>query len=149
MVKLLRRLFPSKETRAYRKMHRKHRRELIKLAKKTGEWDWGYFHDMVLMQVKHMHEYYTAGNNVWQTDESRLPIIEQLQHILDVDAEIDKLEENGVDQTGVERDLFDGGVIYNLPDDYGERVTKFEDKMQELYEELYLSIGKNLRWWWD
>ena len=87
MKKLFRRLFPNKEMRAYRKMHRRHRKELIKHAKETGEWDWYWLHGSILMQIRHMHEYYSAGNNVWQTDETRLPIIEQLKRVLDLDDE--------------------------------------------------------------
>jgi hypothetical protein len=74
-----------------------------------------------------MHEYYTENNNVWQTDETRLPIIEQLKHVLDLDAEIDNMNK-------------DSCVV-----DYNE----WAKKEQNLYEELYSSIGKNLRWWWD
>ena len=144
--KLFRRLFPSKERRAYNKMHRKHRKELIQHAKKTCEWDWLFLHDSIIMQIRHMHEYYTANNNVWQTDESRLPIIEQLQHILDLNAEIDRGYEN---DCGVEFIHKDGKLEAIFPDDYSERVTKFANKEQKLYEELYGSIGKNLRWWWD
>lgn len=146
MKKLFRKFFPSKEMRAFRKMHRRHRRELIKLAKETGEWDWCWLHDMVIMQVRHMYEYYTENNNVWQSDESRLPIIEQLQHVIDLEAEIDRMQD---DNNGVEFIHEDGKVTAIYPDDFSERVKKWTDREQELYEELYGSIGKNLRWWWD
>lgn len=127
MKKLFRRLFPSKEMRAYRKMRKRQRKELLKLAKETGVWDWSWLHEMIIMQIRHMHEYYTENNNVWQTDETRLPIIEQLKHVLDLDAEIDNMNK-------------DSCVV-----DYNE----WAKKEQNLYEELYSSIGKNLRWWWD
>jgi hypothetical protein len=127
MKKLFRRLFPSKEMRAYRKMRKRQRKELLKLAKETGVWDWSWLHDMVIMQVRHMYEYYTENNNVWQSDETRLPIIEQLKHVLDLNSEIDNLSE-------------DIGII-----DYKE----FDKKERELYEELYSYIGKYLQWWWD
>ena len=145
-MKIFRKLFPSKEQRDYDKMHRRHRKELVKLAKETGEWDWAWLHRMVLMQIKHMHEYYTAGNNVWQTDETRIPIIEQLQHILDLEVEIDRMQD---DDNGVEYIRKDGKVECVYPDDFGERIKKHEEREQQLYEELYSSIGRNLRWWWD
>lgn len=135
-----------KEMRAYRKMHRRHRRELIKHAKETSEWDWCWLHDSIIMQIRHMYEYYSAGNNVWQADESRLPIIEQLKHILDLDAEIEKMQD---DDNGVEYVHENGVCTAIFPDDYSERVRMWCDKEQELYEEIYNSIGKNLRWWWD
>lgn len=146
MKKLFRKLFPNKEMRAFRKMHRRHRKELIKHAKQTCEWDWGWLHDSIIMHVRHMHEYYSERNNVWQTDETRLPIIEQLKHILDLDAEIDRMQD---DDNGVEY-IHENGVCKAVyPDDYKERMQKWCDREQELYEELYGLIGKNLRWWWD
>lgn len=126
MKNLFRKIFPSKEVRAYRKMHRRHRKELIKLAEETREWDWFWMHDSMIMQIRHMHEYYTAGNNVWQCDESRLPIIEQLQHVLDLEAEIKKMQDD------------DFGAVYT-----------WHKREQELYEELYLYIAKNMKHWWD
>lgn len=147
MKKLFRRLFPNKELRAYRKMHRRHRKELIKHAKATGEWDWCWLHDSIMMQIRHMHEYYSEGNNVWQDNETRLPIIEQLQHIMDLEVEIDRMQD---DKYGGIEFVHENGVckaIYS--DDYLERAQKWYDREQELYEEIYNSIGKNLRWWWD
>ena len=146
MKKLFRRLFPNKEMRAFLKMHRRHCKELVKHAKETGEWDWFWLHEGIIMQVRHMLEYYTERNNVWQSDETRIPIIEQLQHILDVEAEIDRMQD---DNNGVEFIHEDGKVRAIYPDDYKERVEQWTKREQELYEELYNSIGKNLRWWWD
>ena len=123
MSRLFNRLFPSKDMREYRKEHRKRRKELVKLAKNTYEFDYGYFHRMVIMQIIHMLEYYSEGHNVLQTDETRLCIVKQLQHILDIESEINILEEA------------------NSPE--------AENKILELYAELYKSIGENLRNWWD
>ena len=123
MHKLFNRLFPSKDMRAYRKEHRKRRKELVKLAKNSYEFDYGYFHRMVIMQIIHMLEYYSGGHNVLQTDDSRLLIVKQLQHILDIESEINILEE--------------------------DTSSEAENKISELYVELYKSIGENLRNWWD
>lgn len=146
MKKLFRRLLPNKEMRAYLKMHRKHRKELIKLAKEFGEWDWIYLHRFVMTIIKHFHEYYSAGNNVWQSDETLIPIIEQLKHILDLDKEIEKVVDDDLDVEYVEED---GKVTAVFPDDFINRMNENEEKEQQLYEELYGSIGKNLKWWWD
>ena len=146
MKKLFKRLFASKEKKAFYKMHRRHRKELVKHAKKTGEWDWCWLHDSVIMQIRQMHEYYTAGNNVWQTDETRLPIIEQLKHILDLDAEIEQIDDKDY---GVEHIVKDDKFEFIFPDDYKEKVEKDEKRKQELYEELYGSIGRDIRCWWD
>ena len=53
-----------KEKHAYRKMYKKHRKEMIKLAKEDRDWDWGYLHDLVITKIRHMYEYYNTGNNV-------------------------------------------------------------------------------------
>ena len=87
MKKIFRKLFPSKEMRAYNKMYRRHRKELVKHAKETREWDYCWLYDGTIMQIRHMYEYYTASNNVWQSDESLNEIIEQLKHVLDLSDE--------------------------------------------------------------
>lgn len=144
---LLRKLFPSKEMRAYRKMHRKHRRELVKLAKETVDWDWIFLHRMVLMQIRHMYEYYVANNNVWQADESRMLIIGQMEYVLDLGKRIEDMEDEDLGAKLVYRD--EGSATYEYPDDYANRVKDYMEREQALYESLYSSIGKNLRWWWD
>ena len=146
MKRLFKKLFPSKEMRAYRKMHKRHRKELVKHAKETREYDWGWLHDSIIMQIRHMHEYYTAGNNVWQADEKRLMVIEQLKHILDLDEKIDKMQD---EDDGVQYVHENGKVTCVFPDNYKEYVKNYEKREQELYEELYSSIGEHLRWWWD
>ena len=115
-------------------MHRRHRKELIKHAREICEWDWGWLHNSIIMQIRHMHEYYTAGNNVWQTDETRLPVIEQLKHVLDLNAEIDRI---WLDNNGVEYIHEDGKCTAIYPDDYYERIERRLKNEQELYEELY------------
>ena len=115
--------------RAYRRLHRRHREEMIKLAKNTYEWDWRYLHDAVMLIIKHFYEYYTEGNNVWQSDESLNTVIEQLEYVLDLDNEIQHL---------FDRELKE-------PKDFIE--TQYKE--QELYKKLYSYIGKNLQWWWD
>lgn len=137
MNKLFRKLFPSKEYRAYLKMHRRHRKELVKHAKETGEWDWSWLHDSVIMQIRHMYEYYTAGNNVMQADETRLPIIEQLKYILDLEDKLHQLED----------EYF--GDWENKKENAVKEYRDYEKKEQELYEEIYSSIGKYIQWWWD
>lgn len=122
-MKIFNQLYWTKEMQHYRKMRRRHKKELVKLAKETREFDWGWLHQMVVMQIKHMHEYYSAGDNVWQIDESRNKIIEQLQQTLDIQSEIEKNDE-----------------------DFSLNSLKNEE---ELYYRFYSSIGKNILWWWD
>ena len=119
-------IFKSKETRKYCKMHRKHRKELIKLAKETREWDFGWLHNMVIMRIKHMYEYYSAGNLVYQSEESLNKVLESLKHTLDLQDELDALW-----------------------DDCDEKDEDLFKRESELYAEIYTYIGQNIQWWWD
>ena len=134
--------------REYRKMHRRHRKELVKLAKEIRPFDWCYLHDMVLMQIRQMHEYYTKGNNVWQIDESRFEIIEQLKEVLDTQ---EAIERNYEDDCGLEFVYDeDGNIIKTIrPDNYSERVLHKYDEEIHLYEKFYTLIGKNILSLWD
>jgi hypothetical protein len=124
-----------KSIRAYRKMYKRHRKEMIKLAKEDRDFDWGWLDDFVIMKIKHMYEYFSAGNNVWQTDETRLPIIEQLKHVIDLYEELNNV---WVTDTKYEKELSD--------------VERFRWKYyreETLYRDIYSYIGVNLRAWWD
>lgn len=146
MKKLWNRIFIDKEQRAYNKMHHKHQKELIKLAKETGEWDWLWLHDMVIMQVQHMYEYYTANNCVWQSDETKLPIIDQLRHILDLQKELDTLWDN------VTIDKYDDPedwLNHKVSDEQCEKWRQTSEREHEIYKEIYTYIGENIQGWWD
>lgn len=84
MKKLFERIFPSKEMREYNKMYKRHRKTMIKLAKEDRDWDYGYMHDLVVAKIKHMYEYYSAGNNVWQSEETYNKVVETLKHAMDL-----------------------------------------------------------------
>ena len=106
-------------------MYRKHRKNLIKLAKEVRKWHWCWLHEMVLLQIRNMLEYYSDGNNVMQVDESRLDIIDKLHEVLDIQKEIE------------EREI--------VPDRSLDEIKK----EAELYERFYVTVGKNIMWWWD
>lgn len=133
-----------KEMRAYRKMHRRHRKELVKLAKTIREWDYGWLYDSTITQIRHMYEYYTARNNVRQSDESLLPLIDSLKHVLDLDDELEHLWDDHTSGCIVNED----GSISATE----ESTKSFLDKSkreQELYQEIYYHIGSNILTWWD
>ena len=147
MMKLFRRLFPSKETRAYRKMHRRHRKELIKLAKADAEWDWTYLHDIVIAKIRHMYEYYKAGNNVWQSDETLLPTIDELKHVLDLQEELDNVFKDVPAPEMTKND--DKSLTFTWSEEAKQLSDKAYKRHDELYEEIYSYIGKHLQGWWD
>ena len=72
-----------KERRAYRKMLRRHRRELVGLARKTADFDYEYLDELVITKIRHMYEYYTSSNNVWQSDDSLKKVIDTLKTAID------------------------------------------------------------------
>lgn len=128
-MRLFEKLFPTKEKKLYYKMHRRHRKELIKLVKKDAEWDYGFLHTLVITKIRHMYEYYSLGNNVWQTDETRLPIVDELKHVLDLQKKLDDLWKEPY--VSVER--------------YHQRLKR----ELNLYKEIYKYIGANIQKWWD
>lgn len=144
MKKVLKKIFPSKDLRIYRKLHRKHRKELVKHAKETYEFDWGWLYESTIMQIRHMYEYYSAGNNVCQSEESLNQIIEQLKHVLDLADELEHLWDTW-DSDYIKND--DGSIT--ATEDSANSYRKISAREQELYEEIYSYIGKNIQWWWD
>jgi hypothetical protein len=133
-----------KEMRAYRKMHRRHRRELIKHAKETGEFDYSWLYDSTIMQIRHMYEYYSEGNNIFQSEESLNTILEQLKHVLDLNDEMDHLWDN-YESNVIKND--DGSI--SVTEEGHKKYAAIRDREHELYEEIYSYIGKYIEWWWD
>jgi hypothetical protein len=144
MKKLWKRIFLTKEQRAYNKMHRKHRKELVKLAKETGEWDWSWLHDMVIMQIRHMHEYYTAGNNVFQNEESLTSLIDSLKYVLDLNDKINHLWDDHIR----ERIINEDGSVSSTEASANSFIEKSNEEIA-LYKEIYMHISDNLLTWWD
>lgn len=144
MKKLFRKLFPSKEMHAYNKMHRRHRRELVKLAKTIREWDYGWLYDSTIMQIRHMYEYHTARNNVYQSDESLLSLIDSLKYVLDLDNELEHLWDDHIRGHVVNED----GSITSTEESSKSFIDK-SNREQELYQEIYSHIAYNIMTWWD
>ena len=68
----------------FRKMQRKHTKELVKVAKKTKDFDYCYFHNLVMKQIHNMYEMYSDRECIMQVDELRLEIVNQLKEIIDL-----------------------------------------------------------------
>ena len=147
MKRIFRRLFPNKEQRAFNKMHRRHCRELVKHAKKTCEWDWCWLHDSVIMQIRHMYEYYKAGNNVWQSDETLLPTIDELKHVIDLQEELEHLFDNIPAPERIRNE--NGSLTFTYSDEVSAIRDRTYEREDEIYKEIYTYIGEHLRKWWD
>lgn len=124
------RLFRNKEMRKFDKLTKKHRKALKKLIRNDWDFEWGCLHNLVMTKIHNMYEYYTSGNNVWQSNETLLPLIESLKHVITLDDKINSLWDN-----------------VSLKD-----ATTYKDlteQEQTLYAELYKYIGENILAWWD
>lgn len=119
--KIMKKVFPTKKFKSYQKMHRKHKKELVKYVKGIHEWDWGWLHDSIGMQLKHMLEFYKGNSCILQADESRLEIIKQLEKALELFANANKIDS-----------------------------TSFNDEeVQKAFIEFYSYLGEHIREWWD
>jgi hypothetical protein len=145
MNRIYSKIFPSKEMKSFRKMRRRHRKELIKHAKDTREWDWSWLHDSVIMQIQHMYEYYSAGNNVWQDDTSRLDIVRRLKEVLDINQQIKDIQEAPF----YHKPHPDCSSYIELPNGCRMSLKESQERETQLYRELYSSIGQNIEFWWD
>jgi hypothetical protein len=94
-----------------------------------------------------MYEYYHDGNNVLQTDETRIPILDQLSHVLDLQYELDHLyddlEPAIIDYTK------DGSWTVSRNKESATKVQALLEKESELYKSIYKFIGEHLEEWWD
>nr|DAI08177.1 MAG TPA: hypothetical protein [Caudoviricetes sp.] len=54
------------------------------MARKTKDFDYGFFHELVMKQIHNMYEMYSDRECVLQVDESRLEIVNQLKEIIDL-----------------------------------------------------------------
>lgn len=115
-----------KEMRAYYKMRRKHRKELIKLAKEDRDVDWMYLHALVMTKIRHMHEYFSSGNNVTEC-EGTPKIIAELKHVLDLQSKIENM----------------------WHEQAGRGCNIIIEREPILYKEIYTYIGEHLQGWWD
>ena len=68
----------------YRKLQKKHTKKLVKVAKRTKDFDYMYFHRLVMKQIHNMYEMYSDRECVLQVDESRLEIVNQLKEIIEM-----------------------------------------------------------------
>lgn len=146
MIKRIKRFF-SAEIRAYSRLVRGYRRRLAKQARNFLPYDWSYLHNMNVTMLKFMLDYYKQGNNVWQTDETLLPIIDQIQLALDKDTTIDNLLDEDFDVEYVKE--ADGRVTGVFPSDFTERYIANEDAISQCYKDFYYIIGEHIEEWWD
>lgn len=77
----------------YNKMRRKHRKELIKLAKEDQDFDYEYLHSLVVVKLKNMYEFYSQGHTEFLTESDLNQILETLEHAINIADKIDMVPE--------------------------------------------------------
>ena len=150
------------EKRAYKKMRKRHHKELRKLAKDDRPWDWEYIHDLVVLKVKQVYEYYMAGNCVTQAKEEREKLLKSMKKVMDI---LDVIEHVNDPYTAYNEKhprpfpnfVPNGDGSYSIkfdePDEIHEERHKIWGECREnygkLFEKFYAKLGKEMRNWWD
>ena len=83
----------AKRKRGSAKMSKDRRKERIKLAKNSVDYDWLDLHQYVCKSILHMCEYYEDGENVAQCEEERLKTLNSLLKAKEMITEFDKHNE--------------------------------------------------------
>lgn len=147
--------------RAYKKLMRKQKKERIKWAKEFRMWDWGFLDDLIFNLIAQMKDYYELGWNVWQIEESKQEIIDELKEALRLkdareDAYTNYIEKyptlepiKYTDENGFECWKFDDGLNEDQAKEKYKACKEAMKAEQKAYEKAYTYIGKHLRGWWD
>ena len=120
---------------------------MIRLAKEDKDFDWSYLHDLVITKIRHMYEYYSNGDNVYQVDESRLQIVEQLKYVLDLHCELEHLYDNFSSAVIIEN--ADGSHSICRDEESTKKLLATAERETLLYKEIYSYIGEHIQSWWD
>ena len=144
MNALFKKILPAKEDLEDVRMCRRHTRELLKLVKQNQDFSSYYLDEFVHMKIKHMYEYFSTSNDIWQTEENRVQIVEQLQHVLDLWKEMESLWED-YNKNIIRNE--DGTIAKNKSN--AMRYLEVLAREGELYKEIYSYIGEWIQFWED
>ncbi len=146
-----------KRSRTYKQMMKKYHKSITKLGKDLSKnpWEWSYLSETIIEFLRFMRDYYTAGENVWQTDDTRLPIIESLNAAIH---EYDRWQECEHDyvKTFIEegdyfRDLHTDAIIskthFAIKDRKTGNITQYDDEPDFIIEKSGLT-GTNMYYWY-
>lgn len=120
--------------RRYRKAQKKYEKQLIRYIKEEEKpYDWFSIVEILIKMIKRRLDYYSCGDNVWQTDESREPIIETLKiaYYLGMEA--------------VARD----DLTPNTKGWTTEDFVADDKEVENAYVKFFSYVVENMRSWWD
>ena len=146
-----------KAYRAMRKMRRKHKKELIKFVRNDEDYDWSFLHDYIILKIRHMYEYFSAGNWIMQHPEELKKTVASIKEVVDI---IDKMEHCHDDWWEYEQKFptcilhqEDGTISVEDSEEIRakkmELLNKAELEHDKLFQQFYTKIGKNITRWWD
>lgn len=99
------------------------RKDLVNKSKKFNVFDYTFINDVFFIMIKSFHRFYTDKELLYQDTEHEMSNWKEQCKVLDRCVEIiNKLEKDFIS-------------VY--------------DKEDELLEELYTLVGKNIKYWWD
>ncbi len=120
--------------RRYRKAQKKYEKQLIRYIKEEEKpYDWFSMVEILIKMIKRRLDYYSCGDNVWQIDETRDPIVETLKIAYRLGME------------AVARD----DMAPNIKDWTTEDFIADDKEAQEAYIKFFSYIAANMRSWWD
>ncbi len=120
--------------RRYRKAQKKYEKQLIRYIKEEEKpYDWFSIVEILIKMIKRRLDYYSCGDNVWQTDETRDPTVETLKTAYRLGMEAVARDDMTPDMNGWTTEDF----IVN------------EKEIQEAYVKFFSYIAANMRSWWD
>lgn len=148
-MNFFKKLFPNASYRRYKKMCKKHKRNLRKLFKDISPFDYDNLHDIVKEYIKFMYHYYCAGDNVWQAEEERQRVISSLKEVVSLIEEQEHLWDNTGTESIKSELLPDGSWHCDMTEEQSKRFEKLMIREDELYGLIYSKIGEYITSWWD
>lgn len=140
----------AKRKRGSAKMSKDRRKERIKLAKNSVDYDWLDLHQYVCKSILHMCEYYEDGENVAQCEEERLKTLNSLLKAKEMITEFDKHNEEYYERLKDECWVVKNGKCASAKnEEVRKTVDEHCEKEEKFYKELYSYIGEHLTEWWD
>lgn len=157
----------------YFKMIKKNRKELDSLnrAARTRPWDWSFGLDYLIAYMEFMRDYYNLGWNVWQTDETLVPLKKSLDETLEA---YKKWDECVLDHFYPEAFKIAEQQYYNLcreenkkvdlnekekyikecisPDEWPfteENLNKYGEEYIRRRNKFFQLLSENIEKWWD
>lgn len=140
----------------YERMSKKHKKALKKAAKNFKPWEYSYFMDVLYEMLSYMKDYYIGGYNVWQSDESLIPLLQSLITAYNAIKDIQEFKfEAPVNE------FYLAHPPKNLDDVTSNRYTEEQaaalkqshiessELKKEMYATLFNTIRDHIDEWWD